>query len=287
MKTPRRFLAAAIAIAATALAVHASQTRIQPRTIPQAEPGAAEPRPSVPTPRPGAPVPIPGPIRPPPQPGVPPPHPDDVGDVHSFGRSLTWLGVTQMNVRLMESCPDPLDRSVCQEILPGQTHLTFAFDDVARIRLPARATHSMLCHWFSPYGFVEFTNPNPPGGADGFGSLAWHPRLVIENPVLDDPSLIDAHTDMPFNGRFRTGMSSSELFQVALPAGVSLGQIHRDTATCIGGFVSHQVLASHGLTEPLIAEFFRHPITIRMGIDGDATHLSEMNVTFGLRVIGD
>src|SRR5690606_2969907 len=93
MKTPRRFLAAAIAIAATALAVHASQTRIQPRTIPQAEPGAAEPRPSVPTPRPGAPVPIPGPIRPPPQPGVPPPHPDDVGDVHSFGRSLTWLGV--------------------------------------------------------------------------------------------------------------------------------------------------------------------------------------------------
>lgn len=287
MKPLYRSIAAAAAIAATALAVHAGQARIQPPSIAQAERPAADPRPGVPVPGPGIPVPIPGPIRPPPQPGVPPPHPDDVGDVHSFGRPLRWLGVTQMNVSLGESCPGPLDRAVCQEILPGQTSLSFAFDDVARIRLPANATHSMLCHWFSPYGLVEFTNPNPPGAATVIGSLGWNPWLIIENPVLDDPSLIDVHTGMPFNGRFRTGVSNNEMFQVPVPAGVTLPQIHRDTATCIGGFVSHQVLSSHGLSEALIAEFFRHPITIRMGISGSATYLSEMNVTFGLRVIGD
>ena len=80
---------------------------------------------------------------------------DDVGDVDSFKRDLTWLGVTQANISLFSDCTgspsDPALNYGCTTLDPTVGAITtFAYDDIARIVLPKKATHSLLCYWFSP-----------------------------------------------------------------------------------------------------------------------------------------
>ena len=86
-------------------------------------------------------------------PPPPPPTVEDVGDVDSFGRNLRWLGVASGFAVVSTDCASILAQdpdATCQQVSsqPGVT--SFTFNDVARIRLPAGASHSLLCHWFSP-----------------------------------------------------------------------------------------------------------------------------------------
>lgn len=73
----------------------------------------------------------------------------EVGDVDSFGRNLKWLGVTQMNVSLADTCA--ADIPGCVVLNPAPMPTSFTFDDLARITLPKNAAHSLLCYWFSPF----------------------------------------------------------------------------------------------------------------------------------------
>jgi hypothetical protein len=220
------------------------------------------------------------------------PGPDMVGDADSFGRTLKWLGSGQMNITLSDSCPAPFPSttvgSACEVLQPLAATTTFEFEDVARITLPKNATHSLLCHWFSPYLGMTYRNPNPPGGAAVVARLWYQPTLTIENPVLDDPALVDPGTGLPFGGRLTTSVSNLETFEVPLPADTQVSVRERDTATCIGGFVSRRMLVdSWGLTPAQAADFFKHPTTIRMNIRGSARHVARADLIFGLRIVGD
>ncbi|MEZ0471035.1 hypothetical protein [Luteimonas salinilitoris] len=217
---------------------------------------------------------------------------DDVSDVDSFGRPLKWLGSGQMNISLAESCPAPVPGttvgSACAQLQPLPGFTSFAFDDVARITLPEKASHSLLCHWFSPFLNVVYRNPEPPGGASVVARLSYSPTLTIENAVLDDPAMIDPMTGLPFNGRLTTSMTSSESFEVPLPADTQISTRERDTATCIAGFLSRRTLVRDwGLTEGQAKQFFKNPTTIRMNISGSAQYVAHANMIFGLRIIGD
>ncbi|WP_149194324.1 hypothetical protein [Luteimonas suaedae] len=218
--------------------------------------------------------------------------PDDVGDADSFGRALKWLGSAQMNIDLADSCPAPVPGttvgSACAPLQPLPAFTSFTFDDVARITLPKDVSHSLLCHWFSPYLGIVYGNPNPPGGAPIVAWLWYQPTLTIENAVLGDPAMIDPTTGLPFNGRLTTSVTSFESFEVPLPADTQIAVRERDTATCIGGFVSRRALVQiWGLTESQAWQFFKHPTTIRMNISGGAQYVASANMIFGLRVIGD
>ncbi|NZA25605.1 hypothetical protein H0E84_04355 [Luteimonas sp. SJ-92] len=218
--------------------------------------------------------------------------PEDVYDVDSFGRTLKWLGTAQMNIALAPACGPPLPGDTvggaCAELLPSPATTSFAFEDVARITLPKNAAHSLLCHWFSPWLGITYRNPNPPGGAAVVGRLWYQPTLTIENPVLDDPTLIDPGTGLPFNGRLTTSVSNTEILEVPLPGGVQISSRERDTATCIAGFVTRQRLVdNYGLTEQQARQFFKRSTTIRMNISGSAQYVDSADMVFGLRVIGD
>lgn len=217
---------------------------------------------------------------------------DDVGDADSFGRALKWLGSAQMNIDLADSCPAPVPGttvgSACAELQPLPAFTSFAFEDVARITLPEKTSNSLLCHWFSPYLGIVYSNPNPPGGAPVIARLWYQPTLTVENAVLDDPAMIDPTTGLPFNGRLTTSMTNFESFEVPLPADTQISVRERDTATCIGGFVSrHALIQTWGLTEAQAKQFFKHPITVRMNISGNAQYVESANMIFGLRIIGD
>ncbi|MCA0393501.1 MAG: hypothetical protein LCH70_05175 [Proteobacteria bacterium] len=212
---------------------------------------------------------------------------DDVGDVESFRRNVTWLGVAQMNLDLREKCPkpDPASNAACVPLLPAPATTAFDVQDVARIKLPPKATHSILCHWFSPVLMVNYRNPT---GAAAIAQLAYTPTLTVENPVLDDPALIDPTTGLPFGGRLTAGMTASELFQVPLAAGAALDARERDTATCIGGFVTRKSLVGvWGLSEAQADAFFGKETTVRMNVRGTARYVGNASLVFGLRIVGD
>jgi hypothetical protein len=210
---------------------------------------------------------------------------DDVGDIDSFGRTVRWLGVQQANIELLDACPpDPPEGFACQPLAPAGTTV-FAFEDVARFVLPAKASRSLLCHWFSPLLTLDWDNP---GAAPVLGTLAYSPTLTVENPVLDDPALIDPQTGLPFGGRLLTGMSASERLVAPLAPGMAYVESRRDSATCIAGFVSRRALVdSYGLSPALADEFFRQPTTVRLNVRGTATHLAAARLVLGLRIVGD
>ncbi|AXK72749.1 hypothetical protein DWG18_10980 [Lysobacter sp. TY2-98] len=210
---------------------------------------------------------------------------DDVGDVDSFGRNLTWLGLTQSVVTLDSAC-DPASTEPCQVINPAPGSTTnFSFTDMAHISLPGKATKSLMCYWLSPVINVTYSNPT---AANAVSLLRYNPTLTIENPVLADPSLIDPTTGAPFNGHLTTSMTSSEIYQVPLPPGTTITERYRDSAVCIAGFINRRTLTdTFGLSDAQVTEFFKKPTTVRMNISGAARGVSFASIILGFRIIGD
>jgi hypothetical protein len=212
---------------------------------------------------------------------------EEVGDVDSFGRDVIWLGLAGAFINLSDSCPIDPDNpdELCQVLAPAPAVTSFNFEDAARITLPGKAAHSLLCYWFSPVLNVNYSNF---GATRVLARLRYTPTLTVENPVLDDPALIDPTTGAPFGGQLLTSMTSSESFQVPLEPGISFTERTRDSAVCMAGLLTKRALVeNYGLTEAQAKEFFKQPTTIRLNVNGFAQHVGFASLTFGLRVVGD
>ncbi|HEX5124086.1 MAG TPA: hypothetical protein VFV97_12635 [Rhodanobacteraceae bacterium] len=211
------------------------------------------------------------------------PSPGDVGDADSFGRSLQWLGLADGDVDLAADCTG--DTFPCTVLAPPPASTSFSYSDLGHITLPARAAHSLLCYWFSPFLTIGYGND---GAAPVVAHLNYTPTVTIENPMLDDPSLIDPTTGLPFNGSLLTGMTSSETFETPLDPGVHVTERTRDSAVCIAGLISKSTLMStYGFTDAQARDFFRQQMTLRLNIDGTAQYVDFAALYFGWRIVGD
>lgn len=207
----------------------------------------------------------------------------DVGDADSFGRNLHWLGLADMAVELTSDCSGT--PTGCQVLAPAPAITSFSFTDLGRINLPAKATNSLLCYWFSPVLNVSYGNPT---AAAVVAKLSYNPTLTVENPVLATPGLIDPTTGLPFGGKLLTAMTSSERFQVPLLAGLHISERTRDSTVCIAGFITRKALTeTYGLTAAQANDFFKQPTTVRMNINGSAQYVDNASLYFGFRIIGD
>lgn len=212
---------------------------------------------------------------------------EDVYDVDSFKRSVTYLGLASAFINLSDTCPtDPANPDeLCQVLAPAPAFTSFNFPDAARIKLPAKSTHSLLCYWFSPVVTVNYRNS---GASLAYGRLRYSPTLTVENPVLADPALIDPTTGAPFGGQLLTSMTSSESFVEPLVPGVNFTERTRDSNVCMAGFISKKALVdNYGLTEAQATEFFKKETTIRLNVSGNAQNVGFASMVFGLRVMGD
>jgi hypothetical protein len=212
---------------------------------------------------------------------------EDVYDVDSFKRNVIWLGLASAFINLSDTCPTDPDNpdELCQVLAPAPAFTSFTFEDAAHITLPGKSANSLLCYWFSPVLSINYTNF---GATSTYGRLRYTPTLTIENPVLDDPALIDPTTGAPFGGQLLTSMTASESFVVPLDPGVSFTERTRDSAVCMAGFVSKRALIdNHGLTDTQAKEFFKQPTTIRLNVSGSAQNVGFASMVFGLRVMGD
>jgi hypothetical protein len=190
-----------------------------------------------------------------------------------------------MTVELSDCTAPAFEGYGCQVLAPAPAVTSFSFPDLTRIVLPARASNSLLCYWFSPLLDVTYSNP---AAAPVVARLSYNPTLTIENPVLATPGLVDPGTGLPFGGSLTTSVTASERFQVPLPAGLTLSERSRDSAVCIAGFLNRKTLTEfYGLSDAQVTEFFRQPTTVRMNVSGSAQYVSSASLYFGLRIIGD
>jgi hypothetical protein len=205
------------------------------------------------------------------------------GDPDSFGRTLQFLGLADGNIFLLSDCNG--DTTDCQTLAPAPAATSFSFNDIGRIALPARAAHSLICYWFSPFLTIGYGNDS---GSPVVANLEYTPTVTIENPLLDDPSLIDPTTGQPFNGSLLTGMTSQQSFDVPLPAATHVTERTRDSAVCIAGLISRDTLVQlFGLSDAQAKDFFKQPMTLKLNVDGNAQYVDSATLYFGWRLVGD
>jgi len=130
-----------------------------------------------------------------------PPTIEQVGDADSFGSRVAWIGLLSTGSVLLESnCNAPPfvlgpdDRCVT---ITGPAVPTTAFADLGRITLPKGSTESLICQWITPNGFFQLENTTAAPATGSFRSTA---TFRFESAVLNDPSLINPGTGLPFNG---------------------------------------------------------------------------------------
>lgn len=215
---------------------------------------------------------------------------EQVGDANSFGRGVNFIGTVQSGVlRIAPDCtPDPMfppgPKDQC--VVPDASGLTFVnFPDMGKVLIPGKSTKSLFCHWQTPFSVSIYNNAT--GVYQGNARTNFTATYKIENEVLNDPTLLDPNTGLPYGGFFNTSLS-------ALRDGRSLqpgeSQVFRDnyTRVCLGGLISKRnLIGSYGLSEAQASQFFKKDTTITIGITGGTRHVSDGSLIIGTRFVGD
>jgi hypothetical protein len=210
-----------------------------------------------------------------------------VGDPDSFGRAQTYLGLVQTRtVQLAEDCTGyPPEAGPCIELEPAPALTHVEELDLGVIELPGRSTHSLLCFTMAPFARWEWSNDT---GVRQMAFMFLRPAFRIESHVLDDPSLVDPGTGLPFNGFLTEGTVTTFLQNWTLDPGEVDAQCHAETRACTGGLFSERVLRDvYGLPDSVIRDFFRNPIAVTIGARGFVSMMSWTSISVGVRLYGD
>lgn len=211
---------------------------------------------------------------------------ESVGDPYSFGRDKTYLGVVQVrSVALRNDCTGYPPETPCVELLPAPAVTNVDEMDLGTIELPSRATNSILCFTFTPFATWQWTNGT---GSQQTAQMWLRPKVRIESDVLNDPALIDPHTGLPFNGVLLESTITTFLQSRTLDPNESDLQFQATTRSCTGGLVNVRALRdSYGLSNRVIRDFFRNPITVTFGVWGQVSMVDYGSYSVGVRLYGD
>jgi|SRR5690348_7361945 len=211
----------------------------------------------------------------------------DVGDADSFGRNVVYAGIlASSGVYLAEDCSPggtPLDN--CVTVNPQPLGTSFDFEDMAHITLPGKTTHSFLCFHTTTFRFRQYRNETP-NMADAH--FRYQESVTLESDLLNDPSLIDPTTGLPFNGKIRNYIGTDVSDRVSLMPGQGGGHSEWSSRTCQGGVISKNYLTTeYNLPQSVVNQFFKHPITLRLNIEGNAALVTDGYIITGIRFYGD
>jgi hypothetical protein len=211
---------------------------------------------------------------------------DEVGDADSFGRNVTYLGLAQtLPVSILDDCSDSdptLERCIVAN--PAPTPTTFNEAGLATMSLPGKATKSLICFALTPFLQVQWENFLATPAQARFSGSAL---VTIDNEVLDDPTLIDPNTGLPFGGVMTLSLSTLTDFHTLQPGETDF-KAYQMSRSCIAGLVSKRSLVeSSGLTEAQATQFFKKPMTITFGARGTFALSSFASYFYGIRLYGD
>jgi hypothetical protein len=216
----------------------------------------------------------------------------DVGDADTFGRTVIWDGIISSgNISMAADCtpapgdPPPGPDDHCITLNPAPAATSFDLPDIGRITLPAKSSRDILCHWLTPIVIYSLHNGT---GVPATGRISLSPYLKVESSVLNDPSLIDLTTGLPFNGSLITAFSANYQSSHTLQPGDTDTERFSESRVCIGGTISRQgLIQGYGLTNAQVDKFFANPMTLRLGLRGSATLVDFANLIYAVRIMGD
>jgi hypothetical protein len=215
---------------------------------------------------------------------------EEVGDPDSFGRDVIYLGNAQTaNVALQADCtPDPSapplpnDRCVTLAAQPSPT--IWNEDGLATLQLPADSTKSLICFALTPNVNYEYNNLT--GVAQPNARFTARAVITIENEVLDDPTLIDPNTGLPYGGKMTLPLSTWSESRSIAPGEREQKSMFL-SRHCIGGLVSKRSLVGSGLSETQAKQFFKKPMKFTFGASGTVQIVDSANYFYGIRLYGD
>lgn len=213
----------------------------------------------------------------------------DVGDADSFGSKVIYEGVVQTGqVIAQEDCSSvtglgPDDR--CVTVNPQPASTSFDFEDLGRITLPAKSTNDLLCFHSTTFESWDFLNE---GASAADAQIFFGETATIENQLLNDPSLIDPNTGLPFNGKLTVSIGPSRFEAKTLQAGADESRNQVESRTCLAGAISKSSLSQdYGLPDSIVNKFFKQPITVRLNVHGNMRLALDASLIFGVRFYGD
>jgi hypothetical protein len=216
------------------------------------------------------------------------PDPSDIADFNSFGRSVIYLGVAGTPTLVFRNnctiAPPPAPTR-CVTMNPQPALTPFTETKLATLTIPAKSTNSLLCFALTPS--INFQLHNLTGAAQPTARFGARTTVVLENPLLNDPSLIDPITGLPFNGKINLSLATYSESR-------SMASGERDqkqfffSRHCIDGVISKQSLEiNYGLPPTVVDNFFKNDITLTFGAAGDLQLVSSGTYYYGIRIYGD
>lgn len=220
------------------------------------------------------------------------PTPAEVGDADSFGRAALYMGAASGSVTLSSTCtpapapvpPATANDNQCFNLNPQPAQTTFDAQDICRIKLPKKATRTIIypaLNFLVNYQLQNTTGVFQPQGLFGFVAT-----LTIESDALLDPSVIDPSTGMAANGKLVNQFAYT--FRDDRSMDVNDRQRVRETLVRVGNTgITKAQLIGQGLSPAVVDALFNGPMTIRMNISGSARLVTDASVTGNVRLFGD
>jgi hypothetical protein len=221
-----------------------------------------------------------------------PPTVADVGDVGSFGHNVQYMGAKSGFITLSPACtpaptpvpPGTVNDDQCFTLAAAPAQTNFDAQDILRIKLPARATRTIIYPALN--FFINYQLQNTTGVFQPEGVFAFSAQLTIESDVLLNPAIIDPQTGLAANGKLVSQFGYN--FRDDRSMDVNERQRLRETLVRVGNAgINKAQLIAQGLAESVVDDLFRNEMTIRMSVTGSARLVTDASVTCNMRLFGD
>lgn len=226
-----------------------------------------------------------------------PPSAADVGDAESFGHAALYMGAASGFVQLKPACtpaptpvpPNTANNDQCFVLDPQPATTSFVANDVLRIKLPKKATRTIIYPALNFFVQYELRNQT---AADDTGVFTFFTSMIIESDALIGVN--DPNTGDPLNGKLDAGFGYNYTVDRSLPAGQHDHQ--RITLVRVGNAgINKAALVAQGYSQTVVDNLFAGPMTIRMNMTGSGKLLNMgpssgfegATITANMRLFGD
>jgi len=209
---------------------------------------------------------------------------EDIGDTDSFGREMVFLGrASAPLVTLREDCSTAVPPELCTTIAAAPASTSFERLALATVRLPARASNSLVCYEFAPV--VSYTLNNRSTTDLSMSSFVVNGAIRVRSPVL--VGYVNPNTGIAYNGEvtLNANVSSESL---RLRPGDFNSRTITPARTCASSAFNKRTLRDRlGMTAAQADQFFNSEITLQFGLAGQSRLVTFAFMRLDVRVYGD
>lgn len=211
----------------------------------------------------------------------------DVGDVASFGKEAKFFGFAQSGVvviaRDCSTIPVGPDGR-CYTISPTTNGVVFDARDIGRIHFP-KDTFQQVMYMLSRHQFTYvLTNTTTQNKTARF---LYRPYTTLVSDVLNDPSLINPQTGLPFAGKMDISNFGSRSFTKTLFPNYQEIDTVAYGSTSLSGVTKKFVMDNYGLSQQVVDDLFYAEFSILLNVQGSAINVDQANFSWGARFIGN